>query len=329
MQSEITYLLFPGLFIVSFLGTAIIRRAALNLNVVDIPTERSSHSIPTPRGGGIAIVISWYIGITILLILGYIELKLFLALISGVLLAITSLIDDLFSVKPYIRLVTQLITAILALFFLGGIEIGFTRDSELLGFFILPLTILGIVWFINLFNFMDGIDAYSSLEAMFILAGMYLFIRDQILLVLFISLLGFLFWNWPKARIFMGDVGSTQLGFIIAVVGLDFHNTTDFKLVHWLMITSLFWFDATLTLFRRIIHREKLSRAHKKHAYQRIVQAGFSHLRTDIFALMINMFILILLILSFRFEILTIPAFLLILLLLYIITSIIDRKVPF
>ena len=302
----------------------------MKYKVLDIPSERSSHKIPTPRGGGIAIVVSWYIGIIILYTADLVDRKLFLALMSGVILAVIGLLDDLYRIKPALRLMFQFITAVIALvFIIGGDSSSFLELDFIHPLILYTAMIIGILWFINLYNFLDGIDAYASVETMFIAITMFLFTGDIILLVLVSVVLGFIYWNWPNAKIFMGDVGSTQLGFIIVILGIYYHNTTDFKIIHWLMLSSLFWFDATFTLFRRLINGEKLGKAHKKHAYQRIVQAGFSHLKTNILALLLNLIVLIIVIISYYVRTLRIPGFLFILLLFYGITRIIDKKVPF
>jgi Fuc2NAc and GlcNAc transferase len=140
---------------------------------------------------------------------------------------------------------------------------------------------------------------------------------------------GFLCWNWPKAKIFMGDVGSTQLGFILVVLGIYFHNKLQFSILNWIMLTSPFWFDATLTLIRRMRNKEKLSEAHRKHAYQRIVQAGFSHEKVNFFLILINLFIITLIIFYREVKILQIPIFVFSLLIFYLITKAVDRRVPF
>lgn len=318
------------LLILSFVLTYLIRHFALRHKILDIPNERSSHLIPTPRGGGLAIVIAWYSGITILFFLDYIKSDLYIALISGLLLAVISLIDDLFTLKPSIRFLTQMVTAIIAFIFLHGIDPVIISGLPIKSVYILyPVSIIGLVWFINLFNFLDGIDGYASLEALAISLAVFVFTHGQINLILIASVLGFLIWNWPKAKIFMGDIGSTQLGFILIVLGIYFHNTTDFTILQWIMLSSLFWFDATLTLFRRWRNKEKLTQAHRKHAYQRVVQSGFSHQRTIILSVFINLIIIVLVVLSRVYENLLIPLFLINMLFLYGITKLIDKKMPF
>ncbi len=314
----------------SFLLTYIIKKIANRFRIIDIPNERSSHVLPTPRGGGLAIVITWYIGISILFYFNRIESSLYYALLCGAFLAIVSLIDDVINLKPIFRLLAQVITALGAFIFLKGINTVFIAGAEINYTFILyPLTIIGIVWFINLFNFLDGIDAYASLEAIFIGLVLYLFTGDIINVILIVCVLGFLIWNWPKAKIFMGDVGSTQLGFVLIILGIYFHNTSEFTIIHWVILSSPFWFDAIFTLFRRWKNKEKLSQAHKKHAYQRIVQAGFSHLKTDMYLLGINAIIVLFIFISIRYEFLIIPIFILIILFLYWLTRQVDKRKSF
>lgn len=310
--------------------TYCIRFFTVKHQILDIPNERSSHSVPTPRGGGLAIVITWFIGITILYILHFLDKQLYFALLSGILLAIVSVIDDLSDLKPVIRLGIQTLTALLAFIFLNGINpvefSGYELSSKIL---LYPIAIVGIVWFINLYNFLDGIDGYASLEAIFISLFLYVFTGNNICLILIVSTIGFLFWNWPKAKIFMGDIGSTQLGYILIVLGIYFHNQGQLSIIHWLMLSSLFWFDATITLFRRWKNKEKLTLAHRKHVYQRAVQSGLSHQKTIVFSLLINIFIVGLIFASRYSSFLLLPMFFLNMLLLYGITKFIDRKVPF
>jgi Fuc2NAc and GlcNAc transferase len=319
-----------AILVLTLLMTYLIRVYAIKFRILDIPNERSSHKSPTPRGGGLAIVISWFIGISILFSIGAIENKLYFALMSGIILAIVSFLDDLYTLKPIIRLLIQLITAVLAFAFLKGINPvnlpGFSFETKIV---LYPLSIIGIVWFVNLYNFLDGIDGYASLEAIVMAFLMYLLSDNIACLIILSATIGFLFWNWPKAKIFMGDIGSTQLGFILVILGIYFHNTTDFSIVHWLILSSLFWFDATLTLFRRIRNRENLAEAHKKHVYQRAVQSGFSHQQTIVFSLFLNLVIIGLVVISLKKPYLLFLLFISDIFFLYIITRIIDKKVPF
>ena len=305
-------------------------RYAVRNKMTVVPNERSLHENPTPKGGGIAIVLTWYIGILVLFFSGIIERSLFFALLSGIILAIVSLIDDIRGLKPFIRLIVQFITAIIAFNFLHGLrplvmpEINFNYNLV-----VYPIAIIGMVWFINLFNFMDGVDGFASLEALIICALFFVFTWSLATILLIACITGFLYWNWPKASIFMGDVGSTQLGFILVVFGIYYHNTFDFSILNWIMLTSPFWFDATLTLLRRWRNGENLSEAHRKHVYQRMVQAGSSHEQVNVYLLMINVFIIFLIILYREFKILQIPLFAVSLIFFYLIARQVDKRVPF
>jgi Fuc2NAc and GlcNAc transferase len=176
---------------------------------------------------------------------------------------------------------------------------------------------------------MDGLDGFASTEAIILALVMYFYSGNIINLVLLASVLGFIYWNWPKAKIFMGDVGSIQLGFILIVLGIYFHNTYQFSILNWIMLASPFWFDATFTLYRRWRNKEKLSQAHKKHAYQRIVQAGFSHQKVNISLIIINIIVIGFILLYREFKFLQIPLFVTSLIMFYIITRLVDKKVPF
>lgn len=323
-------LLFICLGFLSFALTYFIRLFALKNKIVSIPNERSLHDIPTPHGGGLAIVISWYVGISILFFFSKIDKNLYFALLSGAILTLVSLIDDLRGLKPFIRLIFHFITSIIAFVLLGGL-----RQLVIPGiqmnylFLVYPLAIIGMVWFINLFNFMDGVDGFASLEAITICFVLFLLSGSIINLLLLACVSGFLFWNLPKAKIFMGDVGSTQLGFILVVLGIYFHNTYQFSILNWIMLTSPFWFDATLTLYRRWRNGEKLGEAHRKHAYQRIVQAGFSHLKVNVYLLIINLFVVAMILIYREIKFLQIPLFVLTLSFFYFLTRQVDKRIPF
>jgi UDP-N-acetylmuramyl pentapeptide phosphotransferase/UDP-N-acetylglucosamine-1-phosphate transferase len=323
-------LLSSSLVIVSFALTLVIMKFSLKRNILDIPNERSSHTQPTPRGGGLAIVISWYLGISILFFCGEVSSKLYFALLSGIFLAIISLIDDIISIKPSIRLLVQSITVIISFALLKGIEPVIFNDAAIIQRILLySITIVGMVWFINLYNFLDGIDGYASIEAICIGLALFLLTGDNINLLLISAVAGFLVWNWPKARIFMGDVGSTQLGFVIAVLGIYFHNEYKISIIYWLILTTPFWFDATLTLYRRWRKKEQLSHAHCKHLYQRLVQSGFSHLQVDIFLFLFNAILLVLVYICTKHNYMLFPLLILTMVSMYIVTIYTDKRNPY
>jgi len=319
------------LFIFSFIATYLVRIIAIKMNVYDIPEKRSSHTVPTPRGGGIALIISWYIGITYEhFFWSSMPSNLFYAFLSGLLIVVIGLIDDIWRVNPKIKIIFQVLASLLAIYFLGGlqkVDLGFfiIENKYILSFFAL----IGIVWAVNLFNFLDGIDGYLGSEVVFIAIAISLLCTNSMVLLLGAVTLGFLIWNWQRAKVFMGDVGSTLLGFNVAVFAIYYQNTDKTSILIWIILSSVFWFDATLTFYRRFKNKEKLSVAHKKHTYQRIVQAGFSHQKTVIASIIINLFIFFLAWLSSEFSDYILLFSLATVLLLYLVVKLVDSKMPF
>ena len=319
-------LIYIVLFLSSFILTYLIKNYALKKSLVDTPNDRSSHTMPTPHGGGIAIAITWFIGITYLYYTSDINNSLYFALLVGVVISIVSYFDDLYELSAKFRLLAQALVALFGLYFLGGLQkidlIIFTIENQII---INIFAMLMIIWFINLYNFLDGIDGYAGSEAIFLgIAGFLLFSGDHFL-VLVVAVLGFLVWNWHKAKIFMGDVGSTLLGYNIAIFAIYYANQDGINLWTWIILFGVFWFDATLTLFRRYKNNEKLSRAHKKHAYQRLVQYGYSHDKVVLYSILVNIILLgLVYFISNIFLALIIS-----IIILYVIIKFIDKKKAF
>jgi Fuc2NAc and GlcNAc transferase len=302
------------------------REWALKKSIIDLPNERSSHLSPTPRGGGIGIVITFYLVIIYLFLQQEISRKLFFALLPGIGIALLGFIDDKISLSPKLRFTGQVFLSAVALYFLGGFSGYFLKDLGVVWFLI---GLLGFVWFINLFNFLDGSDGYASMEAISVSLIMWFFTGSDILLYLCFSVIGFLIWNWPKAKIFMGDVGSTTLGFILIVLGVYMHNIHCLDFLFWLLMTSLFWFDATATLIRRFLNRENLSEAHKKHIYQRAIQGGLSHLQVLLAGLAVNGILFVVAIMIEKSIISFLLGYFLTICILIIILKRVDRIFPF
>lgn len=287
-------MIFLIVFILSFLITYCIRYIALKKSLLAMPNERSSHTMPTPHGGGIAIAVTWFGGLIYLFTCKAIDPPLFYAMMCGSLLSIISYYDDLYELSPKLRILVQAVVSILGLYALGGvnkIDFGFWVLEN--PFITNTLAFFGIMWFINLYNFLDGIDGYAGSEAIFLALSGWVYFGGSHFLVLASSVAGFLLWNWHKAKIFMGDVGSTLLGYSIAIFALYYQNNGTSIFV-WLILFGLFWFDATVTLWRRYRNGEKLSQAHRKHAYQRLVQSGYRHSEVVLYAVCINFVLFIL-----------------------------------
>ncbi|MBV5277931.1 MAG: glycosyltransferase family 4 protein [Campylobacteraceae bacterium] len=317
------------LFVFSLGLTYVIKQIAIKKSLLSIPNERSSHLTPTPHGGGIAIAMTWFFGLLYLFTCKEIDTQLFSALMVGVVLSLVSFLDDLYELSPQKRLLTQAFVSIVGLYLLGG----FTKID--IGFFVIEnqivtngLAFLGIMWFINLYNFLDGIDGYAGSEAVFLGVAGWMLFGGNYFLVLVVCVLGFLVWNWHKAKIFMGDVGSTLLGYNVAIFALYTQNNGTSILV-WLILFGLFWFDATLTLFRRYKNGEKLSLAHKKHAYQRLTQSGWSHEKVVVYSIFLNMLLVLLGYIAFVFQGLSIVCFIVTMALLYGVIKWVDTKKRF
>lgn len=276
-----------GIF--SFVSTFYIKNYAVKKSLVAEVNERSSHTVPTPHGGGIAISVTWFIGLIYLYFTNQIESTLFFTLLMGFVISIVGFFDDIYDLSPKIRLFVQSSVAIMSIFIIGGL------DSITFGIFSIEnqlitnlFAFLLIVWFINLTNFIDGINGYVGSEFVFLsISGLILF-GGAHFGILAVSVLGFLYWNWNKAKIFMGDGGSTLLGYNIAIFTLYYTNQESTNLWIWITLFGVFWFDATLTLIRRKLNGEKLSQAHKKHAYQRLIQSGWSHYKVTNWSILIN-----------------------------------------
>jgi UDP-N-acetylmuramyl pentapeptide phosphotransferase/UDP-N-acetylglucosamine-1-phosphate transferase len=276
--SMIKVFLAVGIVLISFLLTYLIRRIAIRHEVIDVPNERSSHDIPTPRGGGLAIVSVWYIFLIFWRILNKIDDVLFLALLPGLLIVLVGFADDLKSLSPKLRFIAQLVASILGIYFLGGlkqIDLGFI--SVHLHWSANLIVVFAMLWMINLFNFLDGSDGYLASEGTFVFASLFIFTGNFPALAFTACILGFLFWNWPRAKIFCGDVGSTLIGYTVMIYAIYFQNSNQLSILIPFILTGLFSIDATVTLIRRFLRKERLSEAHKKHAYQRLIQSGLSH----------------------------------------------------
>jgi Fuc2NAc and GlcNAc transferase len=291
-------LIAAGALVLSAVLTRVVLWFAFRHDLLDHPNERSSHTTPTARGGGIAIVIASAIGLLLLGMRGAAEPPLIVAVLGGgTAVAIAGFIDDRRRLSARIRLLVHAAAALVALVALGGLPaIEFGNHLVHFGWGGYLLGTLAIVWLLNLFNFMDGIDGIAAAEALFVVgAGALLstvsasgITASYAAIVFGAACLGFLIWNWAPARIFMGDVGSGYLGYVIAVLGIASARDNPATLLSWLILGGIFFCDATVTLIRRLIRGERAYEAHRSHAYQWLARRWHSHSRVTIAATAIN-----------------------------------------
>lgn len=261
---------------------------ASRFHILDHPNERSLHARSTPRSGGLAILIAIIVSVaTVSLFHPLQELATITA--SVFMVAGVSFLDDRYSISPGYRIVAHTLAAAVILY--GGF---YLQKLEVLGIswqwsYVVgaAVSVLYTVWMINLYNFMDGMDGFAGGMAVFgfgTLAVMgWMASHDAFFIISLIvaaASAGFLVFNFPPARIFMGDVGSSTLGLLAATLSL--WGVKDGVFPFWiaLLVFSPFIVDATVTLLRRIWRREKIWQAHKTHYYQKLVQAGWRHRKT-------------------------------------------------
>lgn len=296
-----TVLLIVSLAVLAWFLTALLRRYALARSLLDVPNARSSHSLPTPRGGGVAIVVAFLAGLCQAFFFGMgVAVELFYALLgAGLVIALLGFLDDHGHIAARWRLLGHFLAAAWALYWLGGLP---------------PLSVFGgllqlswvgnvlaafyLVWLLNLYNFMDGIDGIASIEAICACLGgalLYALVEapataNVSLLMLVAAVLGFLIWNFPPARIFMGDAGSGFLGIMMGMFSLQAGWTEPVLFWAWLILLGVFIVDATLTLFRRLLRGERVYEAHRSHAYQYASRRFGSHLPVTMGVAILNLF---------------------------------------
>ena len=292
---------FPlAIMILALVFTGLLRRYALSRSLMDIPNARSSHSVPTPRGGGVAIVLGFLLALLMLHRWDMLESSLLIGLLgAGAGIALLGFLDDHGHIAARWRLLGHFAAALWVLYWLGGLPplllLGFSVELGWLG---QCLAVLYLVWLLNLYNFMDGIDGIASVEAICVCLGaaLALFVSDawhpEAGLPLFClagAVAGFLFWNFPPARIFMGDAGSGFLGLMLGALSLQAASIAPQLLWSWLILLGVFVVDATFTLSRRLLRGDRIYEAHRSHAYQYASRRYGSHLPVTAAVAVINL----------------------------------------
>jgi len=292
------FLIITFSFFVSLLLTYGIKSYALKRGLVQVPNSRSSHTKATPHGGGLAIVITFVISTIIGYLYGYFELDIVLTIsIFGATIAMVGFYDDHKPMSVLSRLLIQIACSVGAILLLGGlptINYGiFSLEFGYLGYFI---GILFLVWMTNLYNFMDGIDGFASLEAITTTGCMAIVLMVSTKFesiwylnnLLAASVFGFFLWNFPKAKIFMGDVGSYFLGFVSGAIMIKSWNLTIDIIFSWVILLAVFITDATFTLVSRIVRGEQFYSSHRSHAYQIMSRLLGSHVKVSLILVALN-----------------------------------------
>lgn len=267
--------MWPVAAVVSFVLTWIVMRFATRRQMLDVPNERSSHDRPVPRGGGIAIVLTFIAGASVAGLNGVMSAQLQAAMLGGgAAIGLIGVVDDYRHVPAGWRLALHMLVAAWALYWLDGIP-----EALLPGVpraFANMLGVLCMVWLVNLFNFMDGIDGIAAIETLTVClgglivnaasgAGAAAWSSPALLLA---CVAGFLFWNYPPARIFLGDAGSGFLGFMMAVFCVQAGHIQPALFWAWIILLGVFVVDSGVTLARRMLRGERVHLAHRSHAYQ-------------------------------------------------------------
>jgi len=275
-----------------------LRRYFDTRGILDVPNARSSHSRPVPRGGGLGIVLTFLPVIMLLLVRGVLSPSLAAAIAGGgVLVAGVGLADDLYSLPLWIRSITHFLASAWAIWCIGGmapLDLGwFTWKWGWAG---QVVALVGLVWMTNLYNFMDGIDGLGGFEAVTAGSlGSLLLERQgypdlaEVALFLAFASAGFLLWNWPPAKIFMGDVGSGFLGFVFGVLLIAGAKRQPPLVWTWWILMGVFIVDATLTLVRRVMRGDPWHKAHQLHAYQRASKLWQSHAKVTVGVGLVNL----------------------------------------
>ncbi len=285
--------------IASWVLTGAVRRFAIHRRMLDIPNARSSHASPTPRGGGLAIVLSFSVALLLLVLYHELDFRTAAVLfVCGAVVGAAGYLDDRRSLPAPVRFAAH---ALVAGFFVA--MMGHVPDGSLIDFgpaqrwIGAAIVVMALIWSTNLFNFMDGIDGIAGSEAVFV-AGAGAWISSlhhgdpgltAAMLCLSGAVLGFLAWNWPPARIFMGDVGSGFLGLMLPMLGFAASQRAAIPLEVWLILGGVFLVDATATLFRRILRGDRWFEAHRLHAYQHSARRWKGHLPVTLLLSAVNL----------------------------------------
>lgn len=283
-------------FVTAFLATGLWLSLAQRRNWFDHPNHRSSHVIPTPKSGGAGFALAFTVFALSLYAGQVLTLDQMLMACSGLPLAITGFLDDLKPLSIATRIGMQIVSSALALYLLGYIPPLLFPWGPLESYWVTAfMLVAGMVWLINLYNFMDGIDGLAAAEAIFFCLALAFLCRTANLpmaamlsLGLAVAVSGFLYFNLPPAKLFMGDLGSNYLGYLLAVLGGIAMQTGSVNVWTLLILLGVFIVDATATLVERMRGGHVWYHAHRSHAYQQAALRWNSHGRVVVAIALIN-----------------------------------------
>lgn len=289
-------------FVLSFVGIFFLKKFASQLKLLSIPNERSLHHKVTPQGGG-AVIAVIFLAFTIFFYLSdYMKNTEFLALFGGgLIMSVTGFLDDILKIKARIRFLIQFLAAGWGLYWIGGIpSAAFFERVPGLYAVANVVAVVAFVWFINSFNFMDGIDGLATSGATFFslsIGGYFLWQGIEpygnLLIVLAASSLAFLYFNWPPAKMFLGDVGSNFFGYLFGALLLITVRNGYLSIWTWLIILAYFVTDTTTTTFLRMCLVKGWHLPHRSHAYQNLARVLNNHKFVTCLILSINVFYLL------------------------------------
>lgn len=280
---------------ISFITNYLLIQWGHHLALVDEPNHRSSHTFPTARGGGLGILMGFLAAGIVLLLLTSMTYPYAVLLVLSAIIGGLGLYDDFGHCPAIIRLIFHFL--VIGIFLITIYHSVTPFLNPILYYLSFIFALFAGVWLINLYNFMDGIDGLAAIETIFVACAAILSLMlthqnsaiTPLLFILAASTIGFLFWNKPPARIFMGDVGSGFLGFIFAgliIYSVYFHQI---HLTSWLLWLSIFWVDSTYTLLVRLVTKQRFFAAHRSHAYQILARQFNSHKKVTLLILAYNL----------------------------------------
>jgi len=285
------------LFLGSAILTGLLRWVAQGLQLMAVPVSRSAHSTPVPVGGGVSIVALILFVISYGYFTGRIPANEFAAFMAAIVIACIGIVDDIKYLDVRWRIPAQFLASTYVVYCLGNVPaIDFGLFSFPESMLLNVLAIFALVWLLNLYNFMDGIDGIAATEliAVSLVSLLIVINSDTVLTLIFASFAaatgGFLLWNWAPAKIFMGDVGSSFIGFTLGVMALLSLQHGSMTVWTWVLLLGVFIVDATSTLFVRVMNKQRWHEGHASHAYQNAARHYQSHAKVTVAIILINLF---------------------------------------